>query len=269
MKVAFSTLGCPGWSWEEIFATAKDLGMDGIEIRGIGEVMYAPKTKPFLPEQINQTIDKMKKAKMTFTMLTSAADLSVPDFNATYKEAQEYIDLAEKIGCQYVRILPENSAAPSGDVDIDMIAERYAQICDYGKEKNVLPLIETAGVLADSKKMSRFIQKTNRSNAFVLWDIHHPYRYLKESPKETYANLEGLIKYLHVKDSVMEEGKTVYRMMGYGDVPVLDCLKIMVANGYDGVVSLEWIKRWAPDLQEPGIVFSHYVNYMRYLINQI
>ena len=35
MKTAFSTLGCPGWSWDEIFATAKDLGLDGIEVRGV------------------------------------------------------------------------------------------------------------------------------------------------------------------------------------------------------------------------------------------
>ena len=42
MKLAFSTLGCPNWQWREIFATAKDLGVDGIEIRGIENEMYAP-----------------------------------------------------------------------------------------------------------------------------------------------------------------------------------------------------------------------------------
>ena len=32
--------------------------------------------------------------------------------------------------------------------------------------------------------------------------------------------------------------------------------------GFDGFFSLEWVKRWNPDLQEPGIVFAHYKNYM-------
>ena len=45
MKIAFSTLGCPGWSWDEIFATAKDMGLYGIEIRGVGNEMFAPKIK--------------------------------------------------------------------------------------------------------------------------------------------------------------------------------------------------------------------------------
>ena len=38
MKLSFSTLGCPEWSWNEILATAKDMGFDGIEIRGVGTV---------------------------------------------------------------------------------------------------------------------------------------------------------------------------------------------------------------------------------------
>ena len=269
MKVAFSTLGCPGWSWAEIFATAKDLGMDGIEIRGIGAQMYAPETKPFLPENIETAIEKMKKANMAFSMLSSGAELIAKDFDATKKELVAYIELAQKIGCDAVRVLCENSAAPAGEVDLDMVAERYSEICDCAKGTGVMPLIETAGALADSAKMQAFIKKTNRPNAFVLWDIHHPFRYLKESPKQTYGNLQGLVKHVHVKDSVEQEGKTQYRMMGYGDLPVLDCLKLLAADGYDRTVSLEWVKRWAPDLQEPGIVFSHYAHYMRYLLNQI
>ncbi len=58
-------------------------------------------------------------------------------------------------------------------------------------------------------------------------------------------------------------------MMGYGNVPIFDSLKILKENGYDGFVSFEWLKRWNNELQEPGIVFSHYASYMRYLINQI
>ena len=42
MKLAFSTLGCPNWPWREIYAAAKDLQVDGIEIRGIENEMYAP-----------------------------------------------------------------------------------------------------------------------------------------------------------------------------------------------------------------------------------
>ena len=43
MKLAFSTLGCPEWSWVDIQAMARDLGFDGIEIRGLGQEIQAAK----------------------------------------------------------------------------------------------------------------------------------------------------------------------------------------------------------------------------------
>ena len=63
MKLAFSTLGCPGWSWEEIYATAKDLGLDCIEIRGLENEMYAPEAKPFRPENMDKTIATLKAGR--------------------------------------------------------------------------------------------------------------------------------------------------------------------------------------------------------------
>jgi fatty-acyl-CoA synthase len=270
MKLAFSTLGCPGWSWEEIYATAKDLGLQGIEIRGIETEIFAPRTKPFRQENIEKTIELLKKLKLEIPMLTSGAflfDEENPD--AAINEAMAYIDLAYKTGTPFIRVLGDRDGAPGAQRDLYFIKKQYRKVCDYAKDKGVIPLIETNGVLADSKVMASFIKDVDRPNAGVLWDIHHPYRYFGESPESTLNNLDGTIKYLHIKDSVMKEGKVSYRMLGYGDVPVLDCLKQLKKNGYDGYISLEWVKRWCPDLQEPGVVFSHYISYMSYLLRQI
>ena len=117
--------------------------------------------------------------------------------------------------------------------------------------------------------MRHFMEDADPAAAGVLWDIHHPYRYFGETPQQTYDNLGRWIRYVHVKDSVMQEDQTVYRMMGYGDVPVLDTLRVLSKNGYNGYVSLEWVKRWGPDLQEPGIDFSHFTNYMSLLEKQL
>jgi len=47
MKLAFSTLGCPDFSWTDIYSMAKDLGYHGIEIRGLGDDIFAVKAQPF------------------------------------------------------------------------------------------------------------------------------------------------------------------------------------------------------------------------------
>ena len=60
-----------------------------------------------------------------------------------------------------------------------------------------------------------------------------------------------------------------YRMMGYGDVPVFDAMQILADGGYEGYITFEWLKRWFPDLTEPGIVFAHFASYMTYLFSQL
>lgn len=56
MKIAFSTVGCPEWSWNEIYSMAKDLKYDGIEIRGIGSEISAPKSRAFSDAELPKTL---------------------------------------------------------------------------------------------------------------------------------------------------------------------------------------------------------------------
>lgn len=271
MKLAFSTLGCPDWSWEEVFATAKDMGLDGIEVRGIGNEMFAPKIKPFLPAHIENTKEQLRSAGMEIPMLTSSACLGSKSTltDAYFEETKAYIGLAQALHTPYIRVLCSKNPEPDTKIDLGFLSEIYTEICAYGEDKGVTPLIETNGGLADSAVMAELLKKTGSKNRGVLWDIHHPFRYFRESPEQTAANLGGEIRYLHVKDSVMKDGRVQYRMMGYGDVPVLDALRVMRSAGYDGYVTLEWVKRWNPDLEEPGVVFAHFASYMDWLLKAL
>ncbi len=266
MKAAFSTLGCPSWSFNEIYATAKDIGFDGVEIRGVGNEMYAPKIPQFAPENLEQTKKRFENG-LKISCLTSGACLTS---SACFEEADDYMQLADRLGVPFVRILISDTTYPV-DVDLDSAVARYRALCDMVHERGykAMPLVETNGVLADSNKMLEFMQATSRHNAGVLWDINHPYRYFNEPVELTAKRLGRYIKYMHVKDSHIENGDLKYRMMGYGDMPVYDALRAARAEGFDGYVSLEWVKRWMPDLQEPGIVFSHYYNYITYLFGML
>ncbi len=41
MKLSFSTLGCPDFSWPDIYSMAKDLGFSGTEMRGLGGNLFS------------------------------------------------------------------------------------------------------------------------------------------------------------------------------------------------------------------------------------
>ncbi len=265
MNLSFSTLGCPDWSFGEVFAVASDLGYNGIEIRGVGEELYAPRVREFQPENIDMTAAKLKKAGLSVPILTSGAFLGCnPDVEGAEFEVKDYIMLAAKLGAPYVRVLGESSPDPRCEIDGDDVLRRFTALCRFAAGFGVTLLIETNGYLADSNKMKMFMERAGQPNMGVLWDVHHTARFFGETPAETVGRLGAFIKHVHVKDSVKgTNGKLTYMLTGYGDIPVADAVKALRAIGYDGFYSYEWVKRWSRDLTEPGVAFYQYLSCMR------
>lgn len=263
MKISFSTLGCPDFPWSEIYSMAKDLGFDGIEIRGLGSDIFAVSAQPFKPEQRAKTIQKLREIGLEIPCLSSGSSLRFAEKKEeTLKEIREYIALAHEIGTPYIRVLADLDAPVRGEVNDDVVLDMLEILAPEAEAAGVTLLCETNGVYADTKRLRRLLDKANSPAVAALWDMHHPYRYFGEQPETTLENLNGYIRHIHVKDSVMVDGIVHYRMMGVGDLPIKHMLDVLADSGYDGFVSLEWVKRWAPDLMDAGIVFPHYAHYM-------
>ena len=245
MKLAFSTLGCPDFDWSDIYSMAKDLGFQGIEMRGLGDRIFSVKAKPFCPENIESTIAQLKKRHLEIPCLSSGCALKYSDkAEANIAELKEYIDLAYKLGTPYVRVLADEHAAPEGDADDEMILDILHRLIPYAEERDVTLLIETNGVYADTSRLRNLLDRVTSDNVAALWDIHHPYRFMNESPETTLQNLGAYIKYTHIKDSVMEDGKVKYRLMGEGDLPIAEMMLALRSVNYEGYISLEWVREY-------------------------
>lgn len=258
MKFGFSTLGCPHWTFEEIIATAKDLGYNGIEVRGIANELYAPNIKAFSDENMAKSQEKL--GNLEIAMLTSNSCIAVKENADKHEqEALAYIELAHKLGVKYVRIMCTNRAMLD-DGDYDLALATYKKLANAGAKLGVTPLIETNGMFCDTELLAKFMSEVGEENIGVLWDIHHPYRYGRENIDFTLANIGKYVKYVHIKDSIRVNGSTVYKMLGGGDLPLGEAIDGLKKLGYDGYITLEWVKRWQPDLAEPGIVFARYID---------
>ena len=219
MKISFSTLACPDFSWTDIYSMAKDFGFDGIEIRGLGNEIFSVKAQPFTEAQLPKTIAKLDSLGLEIPCLTSGACLKFKDkFDDIKEEITEYAGLAQKLGTPYIRILGDLEPAPGGDVDDEYIIESLKKLVPVAEEHNVTLLVETNGVYSDSARLAKVLSSVKSRKVAALWDMHHPYRYNNESPETTVENLGEYIKYIQVKDSVVNaEGKVEYRIMGTGD----------------------------------------------------
>lgn len=262
MKFGFSTLSCPSWDFKEVFTSAKDLGYNGVEIRGMNEELYAPLIKQLSDERIEDTKQYLNNLGVEIAILSSGAEIALND--KSVQEAYDYIDLASKLNVPLIRVLCTNSAAPNGG-DLALAKKNYEAIAEYAKGKGVIPIIETNGIFSDTKVLAHFMESIKSDNKGILWDIHHPYRYNMESVETTIENIGKLIKYVHVKDSIIDKGQIAYKMTGYGDVPIKDAVVRLNNIGYDGYLTLEWVKRWDKTLEEPGVALCHYISYIKCL----
>lgn len=263
MKISFSTLACPDLTWQEIYSMAKDFGFDGIEMRGLGNDIISYKALPFTDAQIEKTCAKLQSLGLEIPCLSSGAILSDRENHEdAIKEITQYAELARKLNTSYIRILGDKDPAPMGEVDDDIVYEALVKLVPIAEEYNVTLLVETNGVYADTLRLKNLLEKVNNRKIAALWDMHHPYRYFNESPETTIANLGELIKYTHVKDSVMDGDKVSYKLMGDGDMPLEQMFDALDSINYNGYVSLEWVYRWSHELCDANIAVPQYAQYM-------
>ncbi|MGE4354320.1 MAG: AMP-binding protein, partial [Oscillospiraceae bacterium] len=123
-------------------------------------------------------------------------------------------------------------------------------------------LIETMGVYADTARLRDVLNHFACDNLAALWDYHHTVRFGGETCEQTIQNLGAFVRHIHLKDSAAENGKVNYRLMGDGTLPIEDLMRALRSVNYEGYMSFEWIPSWMADIDDPGIVFPHYTNYM-------
>jgi len=269
MRLSFSTLGCPELTFPEIITLAKDLRFDGIEVRGVCDTVEVDRCAAFAPDKLDETLARLKETGLSLAIFTAGASIGVPELaESGMAEAKRAVDLAARAGVPYVRVMAAPTIMPDPRYDETLTLANYRTLCDCAAAAGVQPLLETNGQLADSRAMAALLAKTERENAGALWDVHHPFRFFHESPEETCRRLAPYIRHVHVKDSVPVGDTVKYRMLGCGNVPVESAVRALAGIGYGGFISLEWVKRWEPELEEPGVVFYHFKNYMDDLMRQ-
>ena len=99
MKLSFSTLGCPDFDWSDICSTAKDFGFAGIELRGLGADIFSVNAKPFRAENVDATIEQLKKLRLEICCISSGCALKYPERREeAINELTQYIELAGRLG---------------------------------------------------------------------------------------------------------------------------------------------------------------------------
>ena len=266
--LAFTTLGCPDWSFQQIVDFASANGYSGLEIRGIKRQMDLTKCEEFNnPERIKATLALMNEKGLKFINLGASANMHFhegPDKEKSMAEAKSFIDLAQKINCPFVRVFPNKF--PKGrtkDQTINTVIENLLILGAYAKSRNVTVLLETHGDFSGSDDILKVMKGASHPNIALVWDIANMWTITKESPSLVYAKLKKYIRHTHIKDAKLIGDKLEYKLLGQGEVPIFEALDILSKNNYKGYYSFEWEKLWHPEIAEPEIALANFPGVMK------
>jgi sugar phosphate isomerase/epimerase len=268
MKISFTTLSCPQWTWERILDEAERLGYDGIEIRGIEGEMFLPKARPFLPENIRQAKEELKRRGLKIICLDTSCNLhDESKYEQVMNEGRASIDLAQELGVPYIRVFGNNIPDPARKQEtVNWVAKCLQELGQYAENKNVTVLIETHGDFSASDDLAAVLELTSSPAIGVLWDVHHPYKAFSEPLAATYERLGKYIKHTHYKDSKGMGAEAPLCLVGEGDLPIKESLDILKKNHYDGYLSLEWEKKWHPEIEDPEVAVPSFISYIKSLL---
>lgn len=264
LRMSFSTLGCPAWTWEKILDFAKQHDFSGVELRGLMGNMDLPTCPEFSPGRIGQSKKDIAARGLHIASVDASAYMHDPDpakHEEQMADSRRFIDLASQLGAPYIRVMG-NEVVGTQDETIARVAKSLRQLGEYAGPKNVTVLLESHGDFVHAPALLDILQQADSPHVALLWDAHNTYVEGQEDPEVTVSRLGKYIRHTHLKDSVTKSGEDHYVLTGRGTVPVKKQVQLLVDIGYQGYFSYEWEKAWHPDIEEPENAFPVYAEVM-------
>lgn len=274
MKIAFTTLGCPGWDLATICARAKEYGFDGVDFRGYLDTLDITMSPEFT-RNVEETTSQLTGAGLEVSGISSSITVCVPERREqNLEEARRTIPVAKNIGAQYVRVFGGGDPNQYSRNELAKIgAEMIERILMLDGARDLKWCFETHDQWIQSKDCKLLLDAIPDPAFGALWDMGHTPRVGMEMPAETIKALGSRVLYTHIKDAeynprhpqAMGDGWR-YMLPGTGMLPLKEAVFSLVENGYQGWMVYEHEKRWHPELWEPEVAFPAFARWARSIL---
>ena len=251
MKLSFSTRGWQHLSWDELLETARESGLNGVEIYDLHKREdLTGRGAPFDRYGASAAVRRLRDMELQIPCLDSSVDLSDPKTDPALLPA-----LFETARSMHILCV---SAAALQD-DEPLVTERIGRLLPEAEKAGVTLLLKTTGIYSDTGRLRALMDSFASDSLAALWDVHHPCRDHGETADVTITNLGAYVKHVHLRDSDEEGG---YTILGEGSLPLGDMMRALASIDYDGFISLVWKPEWMEELDDKDVIFPHFVNYM-------
>jgi sugar phosphate isomerase/epimerase len=265
--IAFSTLACPDWQIGTVIARAAQFGYDGIEWRGGPQGHLQPEMPISSQTRLRQQCSDAGLSSLAVTAYTSFVSDSATERQANVDELRRYADLAAEVGARYVRAflgeLPEGTKPDSGIYE--NISDCLTGAAEYADSVAVKIAVEPHDDFVRSSSVVPVLSRVQHPALRVIWDIGNTFA-SGEEPAEGFHLLKDRIAYVQVKDGRGRAADWQLCSLGEGDVPLGQAFGLLLANDFQGSLSVEWEYAWHPELDPPEIALPAALRIVRELL---
>ena len=185
------------------------------------------------------------------------------------RSAEKYLEMANALESPMIRVFggnPNDGQTPERRVGL--VAESLNELAPAAERAGVRMVLETHDVMAAGRSVAAVLDRVPSRSVGALWDVHHPFRN-GETLDQTFGLLKDRLYHTHVKDGRPEGDKEQLVLLGEGRVPVKEFLEVLHKNGWDGWVSVEWEKKWHPEIPGPEVAMPQHVEKLRGYLRDI
>jgi sugar phosphate isomerase/epimerase len=244
----------------EVIAQAKEMGFDVIEFSTIA----VPEGKA-LTEFAKELRDEAERVGIGIANYTIGADFlrgSGGDLQGEIERVRREVDIAAILGVPGMRHdasggwPPDHTGVRSFEAAIPRLAEGCRGVTEYAAGKGIRTMVENHGYFCqDSLRVEQLVTAVNHPNVGILIDMGN-FICADDDPPTAVGRLLPYACHCHAKDFHLKPGTEPFpgngwavsragnywrgAIIGHGNVPIVQCLRVLHRGGFAGVLSIEF-----------------------------
>lgn len=267
MKVGVSSysfqrlLDAGAFTHKQLICKAKEMGFDCIEFSGfkVPEGRAASEVAAELREESERVGLPVASYTISGNLLSGCNGNLQEEIDRLCAE----VDIAKILGAPSMRHdaawgeFPHDWIGPrTFEAALPRMADGCRAVTQYAASKGIRTMVENHGFFCqESQRVERLYNAVAHPNFGLLLDLGN-FLCANENPSDAVGRLKNFAFHCHAKDFYMKSGKEIApgrgwwcnrggdwlrgTVIGYGVVPVAQCVRTLVTNGYDGVFSVEF-----------------------------
>lgn len=243
-----------------VIAKAKEIGFDAIEFSTIA--VPEGKRLPGFAAELRAESERVGLPIVNYTIGADFLRGSGGDLQAEIERVKREVDVAEILGVPGMRHdasagWPKDHSGPrSFAAALPRLSAGCRAVTEYAASKGIRTMVENHGQFCqESARVEQLVTAVDHPNFGVLVDMGN-FLCADDEPTAAVGRLMPFAFHCHAKDFHVKPGTDFPpgqgwfesragnylrgAIIGHGAVPVIQCLRVIRREGYDGILSVEY-----------------------------